>query len=112
MKQQALMFMILSLSILVAYVFVKRIAQPLNLLAEHAKTLAYNDFAAGLNIPTEVEALSKEPKDEIGNLAGSFIYMERTLQQSARGPESRPRETSDRKSCGGAGDSFGPQSDG
>jgi methyl-accepting chemotaxis protein len=81
MKQQALMFMILSLSILVAYVFVKRIAQPLNLLAEHAKTLASNDFVAGLNIPTEVEALSQEPKDEIGNLAGSFIYMERTLQQ-------------------------------
>jgi phosphoserine phosphatase RsbU/P len=75
------MFMILLLSILVAYVLVNRISQPLNLLAEHAKTLASNDFAAGLNIPTEVEALSQRAKDEIGNLAGSFIYMERTLQQ-------------------------------
>lgn len=81
MTQQGLIFMILLLSILVAYVLVNRISQPLNLLAEHAKTLASNDFAAGLNIPTEVEALSQRAKDEIGNLAGSFIYMERTLQQ-------------------------------
>ena len=81
LTQQGLMFIILLLSALVAYILVNRISQPLNLLAEHAKTLASNDFAAGVNIPTEVEALSKKSTDEIGNLAGSFVSMERTLQQ-------------------------------
>jgi len=80
-KQQALIFTIFLLSVFVASVLVNRISQPLNLLAEHAKTLAAADFVAGVNIPPAIEALSKQSRDEIGNLAGSLIYMERTLQQ-------------------------------
>ena len=80
-KQQGLMLLIFLLSVVVAYVLVNRISQPLSLLAEHAKSLASNDFSAGLNISAGVEALASRFKDEIGNLAGSFIYMERTLQQ-------------------------------
>lgn len=81
LRQQGLMFIILLLTALVAYVLVNRISQPLNRLADHAKTLATADLAAGSNIPTEIEALAQRSRDEIGNLAGSFMYMERTLQQ-------------------------------
>lgn len=79
--QQGLMFVIFLMTILVAYFLVNRISRPLNLLAEHARTLATKDFSIGLNIPAQIDELSSRSKDEIGNLAGSFVYMERTLQQ-------------------------------
>jgi HAMP domain-containing protein/cell division protein FtsL len=79
--QQGLMLAIFLLTALIAYVLVNRISQPLNRLAEHAKTLAAAGFAVGSSIATEIEALAQRSKDEIGNLAGSFMHMERTLQQ-------------------------------
>ena len=80
-KQQGLMLLIFLLSALASYVLVNRISQPLNLLAEHARTLAADDFSAGVNLPSEIEVLSHRSTDEIGNLAGSFVHMEQTLQQ-------------------------------
>ncbi len=79
--QQGLMFVIFLLSILVAYVLINRISRPLNLLADHAKTLAAEDFSTDLNIPDQIDELSMRSKDEIGNLAGSFVHMQRTLQR-------------------------------
>ena len=80
-KQQGLMFAIFILSIVVAYVLVNRISRPLNQLADYTHSLASHDFAAGLDIPAEIEALPQKSKDEIGKLAESFINMERTLQR-------------------------------
>ena len=80
-KQQGLMFAIFILSIVVAYVLVNRISRPLNQLADYTHSLASHDFAAGLVIPAEIEALPHKSKDEIGKLAESFINMERTLQR-------------------------------
>ena len=80
-KQQGLMFAIFILSIVVAYVLVNRISRPLNQLADYTHSLASHDFAAGLVIPAEIEALPQKSKDEIGKLAESFINMERTLQR-------------------------------
>jgi sigma-B regulation protein RsbU (phosphoserine phosphatase) len=65
----------------VAYVLVNRISRPLNQLADYTHSLASHDFAAGLVIPAEIEALPHKSKDEIGKLAESFINMERTLQR-------------------------------
>lgn len=59
-----------------------RISRPLNLLAEHATILAAHDFSAGLPISADVEALASAHRDEIGHVAASFIYMERTLLRS------------------------------
>ncbi len=80
-KQQGLMFAIFIISIVVAYVLVNRISRPLNQLADYTHSLASHDFAAGLVIPAEIEALPQKSKDEIGKLAESFINMERTLQR-------------------------------
>lgn len=80
-KQQLLMFAILVLSIVAAYIFVNRISRPLNQLADYTHSLAEQDFAAAVDIPAEIEALPQKSKDEIGKLAASFIDMERTLQR-------------------------------
>ena len=69
------MLLIFLLSALASYVLVNRISQPLNLLAEHPRTLAADDFSAGVNLPSEIEVLSHRSTDEIGNLAGSFVHM-------------------------------------
>jgi class 3 adenylate cyclase len=80
-KQQGVMFAILLLSIVVAYILVNRISRPLNQLADYTHSLASHDFAVGLDVPAEIEALSQKSKDEVGKLAESFVYMERTLRQ-------------------------------
>jgi phosphoserine phosphatase RsbU/P len=81
-EQQGLMLLIFLLSVVIAYLLVNRISQPLNLLADHARSLAAADFSNAPNVPANIEALSQTSKDEIGNLAGSFVHMERALQRS------------------------------
>lgn len=80
-KQQGLIFAIFIASVVLAYIFVNRISRPLNQLADYTHSLITHDFAAGLNIPAEIEALPEKSKDEIGKLAESFMNMERTLQR-------------------------------
>jgi sigma-B regulation protein RsbU (phosphoserine phosphatase) len=80
-KQWGLMFAIFILSVVVAYILVNRISRPLNQLADYTHSLASREFAAGLDIPAEIQALPQKSKDEIGKLAEAFIYMERTLQR-------------------------------
>jgi phosphoserine phosphatase RsbU/P len=80
-KQQVLIFAIFILSIVVAYMLVKRISQPLNQLADYTHSFASQDFDADVGIPAEIEALPEQSKDEIGKLAESFINMKRTLQR-------------------------------
>jgi len=80
-EQQGLMLLIFLLSVVLAYIFVNRISRPLNQLADYTRSLATHDFDAGLNIPAAIEALPQKSKDEVGNLAESFMDMERTLQR-------------------------------
>jgi sigma-B regulation protein RsbU (phosphoserine phosphatase) len=80
LKQQGLMLAIFLLSAAVAYALVNRISRPLNVLADHAQRLAATeDFGGPVNIPREVASLAEQSRDEIGNLAQSFVYMETTL---------------------------------
>jgi phosphoserine phosphatase RsbU/P len=81
-QQQGLMLLIFLVSVVIAYLLVNRISQPLNLLADHARSLAASDFSDAPNVPASIEALSRTSKDEIGNLAGSFVHMEHALQRS------------------------------
>jgi phosphoserine phosphatase RsbU/P len=80
-RQQVLIFAIFILSIVVAYMLVKRISQPLNQLADYTHSFASQDFDAEVGIPAEIAALPEKSKDEIGKLAESFINMKRTLQR-------------------------------
>jgi sigma-B regulation protein RsbU (phosphoserine phosphatase) len=80
-KQQGLIFAIFIGSVVLAYFLVNRISRPLNQLADYTHSLTTQDFAAGMNIPAEIEALPQKSRDEIGKLAESFMAMERTLQR-------------------------------
>jgi HAMP domain-containing protein len=82
--QQGLMFVIFLLSVLVAYALVSRISQPLKQLAGHAGKLATQDFSEPVTGPSDIDGLSKKSRDEVGELAESFITMERALRQSVR----------------------------
>jgi serine phosphatase RsbU (regulator of sigma subunit) len=81
LQQFALVLVVFLLAALAAWVLVKRISRPLNLLAEHARTLATADFSAGSQVASEIEDLSRRQHDEIGELAASFVYMEQTLER-------------------------------
>jgi sigma-B regulation protein RsbU (phosphoserine phosphatase) len=80
-RQQALVLAIFLLSVVVAYLLVNRIARPLSQLAEYTRSLATHDFAAGLDIPAEIQALPERSQDEVGRLAASFMDMEHRLHR-------------------------------
>jgi serine phosphatase RsbU (regulator of sigma subunit) len=82
--QQELMFAIFLLSVLAAYVLVKRISQPLKQLTDHAGKLATQDFSAAETEPSDIGHLPAKSHDEVGELAKSFITMEHSLRQSVR----------------------------
>jgi phosphoserine phosphatase RsbU/P len=82
--QQGLMFIIFSLSVLVAYALVNRISQPLKQLEAHAGRLATQDFSEPVTRPSDIDDLPTKSRDEVGKLAQSFITMEHALRQSVR----------------------------
>ena len=79
-RQQVLIFAIFLVSILGAYFLVNRISRPLNQLTDYAHSFASENFDPDASIPAGIEALPRQSKDEIGELAESFINMKRRLQ--------------------------------
>ena len=76
------------LSVLVAYALVNRISQPLKQLAAHAGKLATQDFSEPVTGPSDIDGLPKKSRDEVGELAESFITMEtrsKAVRQRAEG---------------------------
>jgi sigma-B regulation protein RsbU (phosphoserine phosphatase) len=82
LSQQSLMFVIFVLSILVAYLLVNRVSQPLNQLTAYVKQLATRDFSLPGASHVDTALLPLDSKDEIGDLATAFLSLERDLQQS------------------------------
>ena len=71
-------FLALFISCVLTIFLIKRFTKPVKILTEHAKDLIKNDF-----IPTDSNKLfdlTERSHDEMGNLAGTFINMESTLQ--------------------------------
>lgn len=84
-RQQGLIFVIFLVSVVLASICVGRISQPLKRLSDHAKTLASYDFSGQDEVNAEdIRALSIESQDEVGELAGSFVYMEQELRKSIK----------------------------
>jgi len=73
-------------SLIVAFILVSRIARPLNLLASYAKELPTHDFTADAEMESEspISGLPAKFKDEVGRLAGSFVFMETELKKNIR----------------------------
>jgi sigma-B regulation protein RsbU (phosphoserine phosphatase) len=84
-RQQVLIFVIFLISIVLAYILVSRISQPLKTLAEHAKQLASYDFSTtGPLLADDIRSLTLSSRDEVGELAESFVYMEQELRKSIK----------------------------
>jgi len=79
--QQAAVAAVFAGTILVSWLLVNRISRPLNLLAQHARNLAADNFSTASPVSSEVVALSSRSRDEIGLVASSFVHMERALRQ-------------------------------
>ncbi|MCF6246847.1 MAG: SpoIIE family protein phosphatase [Desulfobacula sp.] len=74
-----LMFMV---GLVVVFILVTRIATPLNLLAFYAKKLPELDFTKPLEEKSPIDDLPKKYKDEVGELASSFILMRQELSRN------------------------------
>lgn len=77
-KLQVVMFFIFWGSVLILYIMVKKILEPLNQLTEYAKKLSDHDFTADIEITS---------KDEIGMLAGTMKKMAGELTSLISGLE-------------------------
>ncbi len=74
-RQFFIIGMIFFLTLLVAWVMVNRIVQPLNLLAECATKLAAHDFTSRKGDEELINSLPTHHNDEVGRLAEAFIFM-------------------------------------
>jgi len=72
-NQISLVLVIFLISVIIAYIRVNQISQPLNKLTEYAQKLSANDFNAQVNIQSQ---------DEIGLLARTLTSMSSKLQDS------------------------------
>lgn len=84
LKQQVLIFVIFILTIAFSYLLIGRISSPLNILADNASKLARSDLSNIDELSAEIEPIAQSSKDEIGDLARSFVHMERRLSESIR----------------------------
>lgn len=80
-RQSLLIGLIFLISLVPTLILVSRIARPLNILSAHAKALPTTDFNKQKGGSPDLEALSKDYEDEIGQLAESFIFMEAEIRE-------------------------------
>ena len=84
MNQQGIVLGIFFLSIMVSYLLIRRIAQPLTVLTIYAKRLAKHDFLSVLPNQHHIRSLAKTSEDEVGNLAKAFIFLESQIGRYIR----------------------------
>ncbi|MBT3879837.1 MAG: SpoIIE family protein phosphatase [Candidatus Scalindua sp.] len=80
-KQLSLMFAVFLLAVTIAYLFGNMISRPLNRLTEHAKELVTHDFSTPEDMRADIKLLPEKSKNELGELAESFLYMEDSLKK-------------------------------
>jgi sigma-B regulation protein RsbU (phosphoserine phosphatase) len=83
-NQQGIVMVIFLLSIMVSYLLIRRIAQPLTVLTIYAKRLAKHDFLSVLPNQHHIRSLAKTSEDEVGNLANAFIFLESQIGRYIR----------------------------
>ncbi|WP_291323434.1 SpoIIE family protein phosphatase [Desulfonatronospira sp.] len=67
-----------------AIYFVRHISRPLALLAGHTRDLAGRDLTSDDFDAQQIVALTRKHHDEVGELAGSFLYMQEELKNNVR----------------------------
>jgi len=84
LNQQGIVLSIFFLSIMVSYLLIRRIAQPLTVLTIYAKRLAKHDFLSVLPNQHHIRTMAKTSEDEVGNLAKAFIFLEAQIGRYIR----------------------------
>lgn len=74
----------LAVALLLAYLFAHRITRPLDRLAAYAKAIPETDFTRERSEGAAARSLPVERRDEIGRLAGAFVFMEESLHRNVR----------------------------
>ncbi len=80
LRQSAMIALIFVVSMVVTFLLVRRISQPLKKLATYARELPRHDFSAA-EVASEIRDLPARYRDEVGNLAAALLFMEEALRQ-------------------------------
>jgi len=83
-RQSIIISMIFLGSLMVAYLLVRQVSRPLNMLASYARELPKSDFTAEQQERDTIDAFSVKFKDEVGRLAESFIFMRAELKKTVK----------------------------
>ena len=83
-RQSIIITMIFFGSLVTAYFLVSRTSRPLNMLASYAKNLPSMDFTAVEEEDSPIDELPKKFRDEVGRLAGSFVFMKTELKKNVQ----------------------------
>lgn len=80
-QQQLVFAVIFLLALLAAFIFMRRISQPIAALANYTRELADSDFSHELDIPHSAQPATPGAGDEVGQLARAFSEMADRLRQ-------------------------------
>jgi signal transduction histidine kinase len=76
----AILAVVFLVNVVLAFIVVQRISRPLLALADHAGALATQGFTSTPATQQEVESISEASGDELGQLARSYLKMQKTLR--------------------------------
>jgi signal transduction histidine kinase len=80
----AILAVVFLINVVLAFIVMRRISLPLLALADHAGTLAVQGLASTPPTQRQVESIAKKSDDEVGQLASSYLHMQKTLQDNVK----------------------------
>lgn len=81
-SQSMIIAVIFFLGAIAALFFVRHISRPLGILAREAEDMAGRDLTADDSVSAPISELTTKYRDEVGALAGSFIFMQEELRKN------------------------------
>lgn len=75
----AILAVVFLINVALAFIVMQRISLPLLALADHAGTLAVEGFVSTPPTQRQVESIGERSDDEVGQLARSYLQMQKTL---------------------------------
>jgi len=81
LKQQVLIFIIFVFTIGLCYFLINKISKPLTVLTEHVRKITSEDLSRNNIQESLIKPIAEKSSDEIGDLARSFMQMEKELSE-------------------------------
>ena len=75
------LMLVLAAGLAIAGIVSLRLTRPLHQLSEFARALPEQDLVAGSMLPNHIAELPRRRPDEVGRLAGAFVYMDEQLRE-------------------------------